>query len=70
MYISIQKATFRGGDCTPKKKKNKASKIGNSQKEIKKTCYSLLGKTGCTAQQGRAHQSARHERETLRSEGR
>lgn len=69
MYISIQKATFRGGDCTPKKKK-KASKIGNSQKEIEKTCYSLLGKTDCTAQQGRAHQAARHERETLSSEGR
>lgn len=26
MYINIQKATFRGGDCTPKKKKKKPAK--------------------------------------------
>lgn len=70
MYISIQRQPLGEGTVHLKRKKKKASKIGNSQKEIKKTCYSLLGKTDCTAQQGRAHQSATHERETLRSEGR
>lgn len=37
MYINIQKATFRGGDCTSKKKKKKLAKLEINKKIFKKS---------------------------------
>lgn len=52
MCISIQKATFRGGDCTPKKKKKKPAKSEILKKRFKKPVTACQGRQ--TAQPNRA----------------